>query len=253
VRDLGARYPFVYTYSMTKKINSLESGTPLITAVIVGRIEKRTIIKALKAGADMLEIRVDTFAQRAPEALAQGIKRLKGYEGAEKRPLILTCRAKAEGGVHEVSTIKKRQIFQTLISLVDYIDIELSKAAAFKSIIAEAKEAEVGVIISYHDFKGTPATARLEGLIKRGKALGDIVKIAATVNSTAELKRLTKPLLNHRGLIIIGMGPLGAASRVFFPLLGSLTTYGSITGRSAPGQMPVAELREALRKYGPQS
>lgn len=243
----------IYTYSMITKINSLESGAPLITAVIVGRIEKRSIIKALKAGADMLEIRVDTFAGRAPEALAQGIKRLKGYEGAEKTPLILTCRAKAEGGVHEVSPKEKRQIFHTLIPLVHYIDIELSKSTTFKNIITEAKEAGVGVIISYHDFKGTPATARLEGLIKKGMALGDIVKIAATVNSTAELKRLAKPLLNHRRLIIIGMGPLGAASRVFFPLLGSLTTYGSITQSSAPGQMPVAELREALRKYGPQS
>jgi len=63
---------------MKMKISSLESNAPAITAVIVGRIEKRTVLKALAAGADMLEIRVDTFAQRETEALVRSVKRLKG-------------------------------------------------------------------------------------------------------------------------------------------------------------------------------
>jgi len=238
---------------MTKKINSLESIAPAITAVIVERIEKRTVMKALAAGADMLELRVDTFAQRGPGALVRAVKRLKGYDGAAKTPLILTCRARSEGGVNEISSREKRLIFQALMPFVDYIDIELGKAAGFKDIIRGAKKSGVGVIISYHDFKGTPGAARLEGLIKKGKALGGggaIVKIAATANSITELKRLAGALLRHSGLIIIGMGPLGAASRVFFPLLGSLTTYGSVTRSSAPGQMPVVELKKAFGKYG---
>jgi len=233
------------------KINSLESDAPTITAVLVKRIEKRTVLNALAAGADMLEIRVDTFAKRDIDALISGIKRLKGYEGAETTPLILTCRASSEGGANDISPREKRSIFQALMPFVDYIDIELRKAAGFKDIIRTAVKAGVGVIISYHNFKSTPTAARLEELIEKGKALGGgTVKIAAAVHSTAELKRLAKALLNHKGLIIIGMGPLGAASRVFFPLLGSLTTYGSITASSAPGQMPVAELKKAFMKYG---
>jgi 3-dehydroquinate dehydratase-1 len=236
---------------MTIKINSLESDAPAITAVIVGRIEKRTVLNALAAGADMLEIRVDTFAKRDIDALVRGIKRLRGYEGAEKTPLILTCRASSEGGAGNVSAREKRLIFQALMPFVNFIDIELRKAGRFSDIIRTAAKAGVGVIISYHNFKSTPTAARLEELIKKGRALGGgTVKIAAAVHSTAELKRLAKALLNHKGLIVIGMGPLGAASRVFFPLLGSLTTYGSITASSAPGQMPVAELKRAFIKYG---
>jgi len=236
---------------MTMKINSLESDAPTITAVIVTRIEKRTVLNALAAGADMLEIRVDTFASREADALIRGIKRLRGYEGADKTPLILTCRARSEGGVNNISPREKRSIFQALMPFVDYIDIELRKAGRFRDIIDEAVKAGVGVIISYHNFKATPTAARLEELIKKGKALGGgAVKIAVAVHSTAELKRLAGTLINHKGLIIIGMGPLGAASRVFFPLMGSLTTYGSITASSAPGQMPVAELKKAFMKYG---
>jgi len=236
---------------MTMKINSLECDAPTITAVIVTRIEKRSVLNALASGADMLEIRVDTFARRETDALIRGIKRLRGYKGAENTPLILTCRARSEGGANNISPREKRLIFQALMPFVDYIDIELRKAGRFRDIIRTAAKAGVGVIISYHNFKATPTAARLEELIKKGHALGNgAVKIASAVRSTAELKRLAGTLLNHKGLIVIGMGPLGAASRVFFPLLGSLTTYGSITASSAPGQMPVAELKKAFMKYG---
>ncbi len=238
---------------MTMKINSLEFHAPTITAVIVERIEKKTVIKTLAAGADILELRVDTFEKRNPEALIRGIKRLRSYKGVEKTPLILTCRASSEGGVNNISPREKCLIFKALMPFVNYIDIELRKANRFSGIIAEAAKAGVGVIISYHDFKGTPGAARLEGLIKKGKALGGpggVVKIAATTHSNKELKRLARALLNHKGLIIIAMGPPGSASRVFFPLLGSLTTYGSITKSAAPGQIPVAELKKAFINYG---
>jgi len=236
---------------MTMNLNTLNSHEPGITAVILRRIDKRTVIKALTAGADALELRIDTFETRAPSALVRGIKRLRSYDGAGKTPLILTCRARSEGGVQDISAKEKTLIYSTLMPYVDYIDIELRKAGRFRDIIEAAEKAGIGVIISYHDFKGTPRAPRLEAIIQEAKALGaDIVKIAATANSAAELKRLAALLFVHKGLIVIGMGPMGAASRIFFPLLGSLTTYGFITGSVAPGQLPVTELAEAFRKYG---
>ncbi|MFQ5427927.1 MAG: type I 3-dehydroquinate dehydratase [Thermodesulfobacteriota bacterium] len=236
---------------MKKKNNPLFSSAPLITAVIVGRIEQRTIKKALVAGADMLEIRVDTFENRGPEDLLRAIKRLKGYEGASRIPLLLTCRARSEGGVHAVAAREKRLIYQALIPFVDCIDIELARVAGYGDVMAQARKAGVGVIISYHDFKATPGAARLSEIIKKGMAAGgDAVKIAATANSRKDILRLTAALLGHRNLIVIAMGPLGKASRVFFPLLGSLTTYGSVTRSSAPGQMPLDELVRAFKTYG---
>jgi 3-dehydroquinate dehydratase-1 len=234
------------------KFKTLNSRKPAITAVILDRIDKRTVVKALAQGANVLELRVDTFGKRSPESIVRGIKRLRGYEGAENTPLILTCRARSEGGVQDISLKEKALIFTALMSYVDYIDIELRKASRFSGVIASAKKAGTGVIISYHDFKGTPRAPRLEALIQQGKALGgDIVKIAATANSARELKRLAALLImEHKGLIVIAMGPMGAASRIFFPLLGSLATYGSVTRSAAPGQLPVAELAEAFRKYG---
>ena len=46
------------------------------------------------------------------------------------------------------------------------------------------------------------------------------------------------------------MGSFGAPSRVVFPVLGSLITYGSVNGKSAPGQMPVKAIKAQLRALG---
>lgn len=236
---------------MKKKDSFFLPDRPAITAVIVGRIEKRTVRKALSAGADMLELRVDTFEKRDPVRLARAVKRLKGYDGAGNIPLILTCRASTEGGANALSLREKKLIFRTLMPFVNLIDIELRRAEGFKDIVAEAREAGVGVIISYHDFKGTPPSVKLSEIIKKGRFLGaDAVKIAATARSREDILRLTAALIGNRDLIIIAMGPQGKATRVFFPLLGSLTTYGAVTRGSAPGQMPVAELVAAFKTYG---
>jgi len=237
---------------MMTKSATLPLKSPSITAVIVERIEKRTIRRALLAGADALEIRVDTFSRRDPEVIRRDIERLRGYEGAAEVPLIITCRDRGEGGARGVGASQKREIFRAVMPLVQYVDIEIRKASLFGEVIGEAGRAGVGVIMSYHDFRATPGAGRLEAVIKKGfGSEGDVVKIAATVRTLVELRRLASLLLGEAApLIVIAMGPLGRASRVFFPLLGSLTTYGSVTSSSAPGQLSVRELAAAFRTYG---
>jgi len=248
MREASRPLTLSYIYSMKKKNNPLFTKAPTITAVIVERIDKRTVQKALAAGADMLEIRVDTFRKRDTESLVRALKRLRGFEGVSGVPLLLTCRDVTEGGVNAVAVKEKKLIFKALMPFVDCIDIELRVATGFRAVITEAREAGVAVIVSYHDFKGTPGAARLEGIIRKGRAAGgDAVKIAATAECREDLKRLAAVLLGHSAVIIIAMGPQGKASRLFFPLLGSLTTYGSVTKSSAPGQMPVAELVKAFK------
>ena len=47
------------------------------------------------------------------------------------------------------------------------------------------------------------------------------------------------------------MGPHGVASRVFFPLFGSLLTYGFVGQAGAPGQLSLADLHAELCRYSP--
>ena len=50
---------------------------------------------------------------------------------------------------------------------------------------------------------------------------------------------------------LTGMGEHGVVSRVFFPLFGSLLTYGFVAQSGAPGQLPLEELYAELRRYSP--
>lgn len=221
--------------------------TPQICGVIVKSIESRRVNNALKAGANMLEIRLDTFSKREIKLLPGALKRLK----ARKIPTLLTIRNAKEGGKGRLTDSERLTLFIEFIPLVDAVDIELSSKKILKRVITAAKEKRKKVIVSFHDFKSTPGTKGLVKTIKEARGAGaDIVKLAALVKGQAELTRLAALLTDNKDLIIIAMGSAGTASRVFFPMLGSLITYAGISGANAPGQLSVRKLKSEFRLYG---
>jgi len=224
----------------------------MVAGVIVEGITKPVVNKAVKDGADAFELRIDTFSDRNNiEALVKGVERIKVDSRTLHMPLIVTVRSKREGGRFSLSDKKREEIFTALLPYADYIDIELSSAARFTGLVRTAKRKKKRVILSYHNFNSTPGRARLKRLIEKGRERGgDIVKIATSANSTGDLLRLAGALVEHKKLIVVAMGRFGKPSRVFFPLLGSLITYGSITEKSAPGQLPVKTIKREFGLYG---
>ena len=81
----------------------------------------------------------------------------------------------------------------------------------------------------------------------------DIVKIATHVSSRDELQVLSKFCLNtlDHPHVVIGMGGLGLLTRIAFPALGSLMTFGFIGKPTAPGQIPFDELLGQMRLLYP--
>ncbi len=223
----------------------------MVAGVIVDGVGKGTIKKALKAGADLLELRIDTFRQRDPRKLLRGIERLKAIEGARSIPLVITVRSKAEGGLYAIPAGKRLEIFQALMLFADYVDIELSSGTILKDVVRSAGRSKTKVIVSYHNFRSTPGPDRLRAVAAKARASGaDIVKIAAFARQRADLRTLAQVLLGGTDLVVIAMGALGASTRVFFPVLGSLISYGSVTGSTAPGQLPIRTIRKELEFYG---
>jgi 3-dehydroquinate dehydratase I len=82
----------------------------------------------------------------------------------------------------------------------------------------------------------------------------DIVKVAARCNVPEDLQRLAAFTLAHReeGIIVVGMGPYGLSSRVFFPALGSLITYTFHGVPTAPGQLNCHDTLTYLNDFYPQ-
>lgn len=221
---------------------------PLAAGVVTGSISAPVVKKAVRQGADILEVRLDTFKDLTPEGLVKSFKKLKASTGL---PLLATVRSRKEGGSQGLSDQKRAEVFKIAMPFSDFIDIELSSDKIIKSVVNFAHKQGGKVIISFHDFKATPADTALKTIIKRGRATGgDFIKIAAKANSRSDVRRLAGLLASFDDLIVVAMGGLGAASRVFFPMLGSYITYGALTEKTAPGQLPLKLLKKEMRLYG---
>lgn len=230
---------------MRKKI---DLTGPKIAGVIIGRVGGPAIKKAASSGADLLEVRVDTFKDREIEGLMEGLKRLRSKTGL---PLILTVRSGKEGGKYDIRDEERLNLFKNLMPFADLADIELSSGGIIKSMVNSARGHGKKVIISYHNFKSTPGDKTLLNIVRKARSKGaDIVKLATFARGPQDLKRLAGILTDFDNLIVIAMGKGGSASRVLFPAIGSLITYGSITGKTAPGQLSVSEIRREFLRFG---
>jgi 3-dehydroquinate dehydratase-1 len=231
------------------KFGRIELGkAPGVAGVIVDSIDMRKLKKAVREGADLVELRLDTLRKRDPASI---VKTLGLFRSEGAVPLVLTVRSKAEGGRYTVKDPERLELFNALIPYVDGVDIELGSRKILPHVVKTAKRFKKRVIVSYHNFKKSPRPETLRTTVKRARRSGaDIVKIAVRAKNRDELKRLAGLLLEGSDMIVIATGNYGTVSRVFFPILGSLITYGSVTRRSAPGQLPVRDIKTKLRALG---
>jgi 3-dehydroquinate dehydratase-1 len=103
-------------------------------------------------------------------------------------------------------------------------------------------------IISFHNFKSTPHPRMLAGKLRAAKANGaNILKIATRTDTPIELARLVEFVINKRAEVPIaamGIGRLGAISRVLLARAGSALVYASVGETSdIEGQLSLNQLR----------
>lgn len=101
-----------------------------------------------------------------------------------------------------------------------------------------------GVIVSHHDFSGTPADAGaiLSRLRARG---GEIAKLAVATERPSDLLSLLEANPGDGSSILIGMGGAGMATRILADRFGSRWTYAGAA--IAPGQITAARLQQEFR------
>lgn len=218
-----------------------------VAAVILGRAPIRDAVRARKAGADMLELRLDQFRSLRLEYLTGIIKEIKKKT---RLSIIATLRYRGEEKFlpvrHRISEEKRFVILSFILPLVDLIDIELSAKKIIRRVISRAHAAGKKVIVSYHNFKKTPGLKELDSIAGESRKKGaDIVKIAAFARSQKDLARLM--MFTHeckiRPIVTIAMGKRGSISRIIAPLFGSCITYAAATRKAAPGQFNLSKLK----------
>lgn len=214
--------------------------SPMIATSIQGR-SLDEIFALLESGEhEMAEIRLD----RCPLSEEE----IEELFSATDVPLIATCR-QAEDSLAE------RKILRAVASGAAFADVETeAPAVTIKRVKSACREYGTRLIISFHEFEATPSGEELERVLSTALSQGaDIVKIVTTACSPddpATLYRLYRKAPQGR-LIAFAMGPEGKPSRLECLALGAPFTYAALSEgeAAAPGQWPVAEMKEAL--YGP--
>ncbi len=205
---------------------------------------------------DLLEWRIDGFDQveqipaslTALEALRREIK---------ETPLIFTCRIHTEGGAKRIDQGHRLRLIKAAIQSgqVDIVDVEMCNEPDFiETVRISSAEAGVRLILSYHNFDHTPDDNSIYDKLAQAQTLGaDIAKVAVMPTCSGDL--LTLLNATHRArtqevvqipIITVAMGEQGALSRIAGGLFGSDFTFAMGADASAPGQIPIEQLRSAM-------
>ncbi|HEY2907049.1 MAG TPA: type I 3-dehydroquinate dehydratase, partial [Vicinamibacterales bacterium] len=187
--------------------------------------------------ADLVELRLDSVSD--PD--------VAGAIAGRKRPVIVTCRPEWEGGAFSGSEEDRRQILADALALgAEYVDIEWR--AGFHDLIAATRGRRI--VLSSHDYDMVPIdlVSRLHAMRSTG---AEVIKLAMKLTCLADvvpLLNLAGPVTNGDGLVLVGMGEYGIATRVLGGRFGSKWTYaGSL---SDIGQMTPGALVDAYRLRG---
>ena len=212
---------------------------PQIVGVITSRADLDRAVR-MRRQPDFFELRLDHLAIVADTAE----KLLPNL----RAPLIITARHPREGGSGNLGLRQRRDLLARFLSQASYIDVELRSAHALRSFLEFAENKNVGRIVSFHNFQSTPSSTNLAAKAREAKSYGaDIFKVATRTDTPIELGRLLEFITNNRldlALAVMGIGKLGAISRVVLARAGSVLIYASVgTTTNIEGQLSLEQLR----------
>jgi len=210
--------------------------------------------KIVAAGAELIEWRADFFTDlRDHNCLRDCLDKIRHI--IDDIPLIFTIRTNNEGGEAQISDEDYRDllIFTAETGLADIIDVELFRFNGnIHKLVADLQSRGSVVILSNHDFHSTPPKPEIiRRLSLMQQAGGDILKIAVMPNSAADVLELlcaTNEFSQQSEslLVTMAMGGLGSISRITGEVFKSCLTFGTAGKSSAPGQIPIEQLKKCL-------
>ncbi|WDF82461.1 type I 3-dehydroquinate dehydratase [Lacticaseibacillus pabuli] len=227
--------------------------TPLVAVPIMAATlaeVQAQIVPALSSGADVIEWRVDGLRLGTTELAAA--QQLAARIQANGQQLLVTLRTQQQGGL--ATAQQYGQQVQTWCARLrpDMVDVEFGPVAA--AVMATLPP--LPVVLSWHDFAGTPADAVLQQRLCDMAALKPaLLKLALMPQTAGDVLRILQlSAWAHQHLdvpvALMGMGNLGRITRVAGRLFGTALTFASAGVSSAPGQMPVAEVQRLLQDFG---
>ncbi len=236
---------------------TLGEGMPKICVPVMGKTLEEisaAAARAAQAGADLIELRADSFSPM-PDA-REAVAACRAARDAAGLPLLFTLRTARDGGAGSADAAAYEALLVQMAQsgACDAVDVELSVGEeALRRIARVSHAAGVPVVGSSHEF-GRISDAGLAGewLVRQARGGADVLKAAVMAHDRLEALELCLNMARagkaaDRPYIAIAMGPCGVVSRAACEAVGSCLTFGTAGEASAPGQMETGLLRQVLR------
>jgi len=137
----------------------------------------------------------------------------------------------------------------------EYVDVDLNSSLV-KTLVPELKSLGAHVIVSWHDYAGTPPQSQLNEVLSSERKVGaDTCKIVTTAHHPADNLTILEFLQTKSSedrVICFAMGLLGRPSRILSPLFGSEFAFAALSEdtKTADGQLSIDGLRNAWQLLG---
>ena len=227
---------------MTTRSLTAHGPRPRVVGVITSRRNLDLAIRMRKLP-DLFELRLDHLMDPA----AAGLDELEEKMSRLRAPLIVTARHPQEGGANRLNLGQRHDLLSRFLPHARYIDFELRSAAALHLLLRLAQKKNVRRIISFHNLKSTPDSRSLRVRARTAKSFGaDIFKVATRTDTPVQLAQLLDFMTNKDvdlAVSVMGIGKLGAISRVLLAYCGSALVYVSLGESDIEGQLSLEQLR----------
>ena len=225
---------------------------PLVCVTLGGRTVEEMCNdapKALKLGADMLEVRLDllwtteekaTSSEKTEEGEKASIEvivkhlelddidvedSIKTISSSIEAPLLITCRPQSQGGHYPGSEEDRISVLEAAIaSKPSWIDLEIDIEPSKREDLVKMAGKETSVIASLHSLEAVPSVSEITDDVMDAQGMGALVKACYHTKDRKESLRIFESALELKSsdanYSLMGLGPGGDWSRIHAPALG---------------------------------
>jgi 3-dehydroquinate dehydratase/shikimate dehydrogenase len=199
----------------------------------------------IQGGDDFLEFRLDYLDR--PEAGVAIIRTLVAQH--PDCTILATCRRHQNHGRFNGSVEEQIRVLGAAVEAgARAVDVEIESAESASARL-DGFSGRAMLVISYHNFEGTPG---MEAVLRRMMRIpADAYKLATTARKPSDNYRVVSLARQHprAPLVLLGMGETGFPSRVLSLVAGGLFTYATPAAAegTAAGQVCARQLRQLYR------
>jgi len=210
-----------------------------VVAARTAREMEHALLKALRR-VRTVELRLDYLRDsRERQAFLSRLGRVH-----HRATMIATCRSRRGGGLFRGAAQAQREVLLAAVRAgCQWCDVEIEALARWPELELKRDLRPARVLLSYHDFRGTPN--HLDRVARKlEQASQDAIKIATQCRTNRDAVRLLDLARERRNRVIVPMGETGMAARILALRAGSVLAYAAAETPTAPGQTSLDELTD---------